>query len=121
MWVRLPHTILLKLCFMERHLIELRRLEYLLTRLEPYLKDPAIRATALVKGKPVCKYRTEDGRKCFIGQDIPDDVYDTCIEGSPISYSLVLKNLSPEIQGLGQGFLTCLLYTSPSPRDRQKS
>lgn len=29
-----------------------------------------------------CRYRTEDGRRCFVGCLIPDDKYDDSIEGS---------------------------------------
>ena len=36
-------------------------------------------------------------------------------------YLLLLSEDAPDLSGVVEQFGTCLLYTSPSPRDRQKS
>lgn len=51
--------------------IEEKRKEWLDSHLAPYLADPSKRA---VNGLG-CLYRTNDGKKCIIGQDIPDKKY----------------------------------------------
>jgi hypothetical protein len=33
-----------------------------------------------------CRYRTDDGRKCFIGALIPDELYDSKIEGLAVAF-----------------------------------
>ena len=51
--------------------------------------------------------------KCLSGVHAPDEG-EIIIEGKPVKFS------SPR-QAAAAGIGTCLLYTSPSPRDRQKS
>ena len=38
----------------------------------------------------------------------------------PLVIAVVLATFVPQVFQIG-GYVTCLLYTSPSPRDRQKS
>lgn len=37
-----------------------------------------------IKGHPICVYRSGDGKKCAIGQLIPDDMYDPEMERAPL-------------------------------------
>jgi hypothetical protein len=46
-----------------------------------------------------CRYRSEDGSKCFIGASIPDDIYSSDFEGEPI-VSLIYRK---DINGLFYG------------------
>jgi len=48
--------------------IEQRRKEWLDNHLAPYLADPSQRALNC----GTCCYKTADGKKCIVGQDIPD-------------------------------------------------
>ena len=51
-----------------------------------------------------------------IGDENPDGAYKTEFDGDEPFPKLVAQDYSPEVHG-GQGSGTCLLYTSPSPRD----
>jgi hypothetical protein len=61
--------------------------EFIINTLKPYFLDKSLCATALNEdsGTTVCRYRTADGRKCAVGQHIPDEKYDQKIEGDGIS------------------------------------
>lgn len=79
-----------------------RRKKHLDSRLAVYLADPKQRA-ANPGEMPSCLYRASGGRKCFIGQDIPDEVYKASFE--QMSISQVINMLPVDIQELGDLFL----------------
>jgi hypothetical protein len=82
--------------------IQEQRKQHLDSRLAVYLKDPTQRAFRL----GICLYRTPDGRKCFIGQDIPDEKYDSDLEGNGLlSTDNVISLLPKEVVELGIDFL----------------
>jgi hypothetical protein len=79
-----------------------QRKQHLDSRLAVYLNDPKQRAGS----GSYCKYRTTDGKKCFIGQDIPDEKYNSDIEGYGLSDITGIAELLPEkIRYLGISFL----------------
>lgn len=82
-----------------------RRRQHLDSRLKIYLDDPKQRATQ--PGRvPSCRFRTNDGRSCFIGQDIPDEKYEGKMENMHIQD--IITVLPESIQELGYDFLcTC--------------
>ena len=50
--------------------------------------------------------------------DFIDDVFDLVLRAIEFDYLvIVITNQA----GIGRGFYSCLLYTSPSPRDRTRS
>lgn len=43
--------------------------------------------------KPTCRYRTSEGRKCFIGGLITDEAYSEKLEGMPVTNDAVIAAL----------------------------
>ena len=76
-----------------------------------------------------CKVRIEvpvDGTNTTVSQVIPSsqvlkDLLNALSELSGPSFFVVFKTFGPSANQRGQENNICLLYTSPSPRDRQKS
>jgi len=74
----------------------------------------------LTQGKPAvtpdrnkCKYRTDEGLKCAVGGLIPDDLYDSRIEGAavvdcymadPLPRDNILREILTKIGIQGKGF-----------------
>lgn len=55
------------------------RQKFIINTLLPYFKDPSKLA---VDGRGKCRYKTEDGRKCAIGQHIDGRKYKERMEGN---------------------------------------
>ena len=72
---------------------------------------------ARVDEEDSCRYHMDGGIKCAVGCLISDEHYDETLEGRDIEDMRVRKAVE---LSLGQR-ITCLLYTSPSPRDRTRS
>ncbi len=85
--------------------IQQKRKEWLDSHLAPYLADPSKRA---LQGA-VCAYRTTDGKKCIVGQDIPDKKYIEKMDGISNSAvdcnSYVIDALPKKTKDLGIDFL----------------
>ena len=85
--------------------IDEKRKQWLDTHLKPYLENPSNRA---MNGE-VCCYRTPDGRKCIIGQDIPDKKYIPIMDditNSSISCNDYVVDVIPKsTKDLGMDFL----------------
>ena len=85
--------------------IEEKRKEWLDSHLAPYLADPSKRALS----DGTCNYRTCDGKKCIVGQDIPDKKYieqmDKLTNSAIDCNDYVLKALPKKTKDLGIEFL----------------
>lgn len=92
---------------MELEELKQKRKEFLEDTCRYYSEDVSRRA---IEMHPIyleyrCRYKTSDGKKCAIGRHIPDEKYDTDIEGFGINKKLV--SLIPEkIIDLGTDFLS---------------
>ena len=70
-----------------------------------------------LNSKDIKKLNSKRGLKLFLGED------DMTISKALriLNYESKLKKLQEELIIMQQWIESCLLYTSPSPRDRQKS
>ena len=53
------------------------------------------------------------------GETISSKSYEKILGGKGINQSIAIQRAGGDVKHIG--FIGCLLYTSPSPRDRQKS
>lgn len=86
-------------------MIQQQRKAWLEKALQPYLDDPSRRSISTNLADPTCMYRGPGGRKCIIGQFIPDEQYYTGLECLQVWQWEVLDVLPQEIVSLGSDFL----------------
>lgn len=80
-------------------------IEFAKKAIQPYLDDLSRRAVVRTNNRTTCLYRTNDGRKCAIGQFIPDENYSHEIEASPPNSISVISRLPKIFKKLNRRFL----------------
>jgi len=81
----------------------LTRKEFLDNMIAYYSEDPEHRRSQA--GPDTCFYHQSNGAKCAIGRWIPDDQYDSAIEGVTVCDDLVFRSLPEKLKDLGMDFL----------------
>lgn len=96
---------------MELAELKQKRKEFLEDTWKYYAEDVSRRAVVSIdctKEKQLqstCRYRTSDGKKCAIGRHIPDNMYDSRLEGQNIGGGQLSNAIPSEILDLGEHFL----------------
>ncbi len=95
--------------------LQQRRLDFFNETVAYYSEDPIGRRAVAIDNdryQPsiTCFYRTEGGRKCAIGRHIPDDKYDSIMEGVSIQGPMIQAALLQEVLALGADFLREVQY-----------